>query len=355
MGVTSLIQSGALFRNKRTNGFDCRIALTLTSNSALLPSTQTDFPVLISLTHNVFRSVVYGGRVKTSTSGVPNDVVFCADNELLFPLNFEIFYWNAVTGAILAWVKIPSCALGTIFYAGVGKAALISFQGNVNGTWNSAYKGAWNLGDGSSLSLADSTSNGNTLTNANVVAAAGPFGGGGSFNGSNATLSLGSAPVAAVPLTFEAWINTSATAVTMSILYTGGGSLAWNGWFIQQSGTNAEAVAVSATVFGTSSLAASLNSWHLIMGVMTTNSSRVVYVDGVAGTPETSSLTPAFTPNGLTIGASNHQGVTDNFMTGSLAFPRISNVARSADWAKALFSNQGDPASFMSAAFSVAA
>lgn len=171
--------------------FSYKATFTVTSNSALLPATQTDYPLLVSVTDNALKSAANGGPIVNTDAGRPADFGFYSDTGLTTLLDFEVKFWNPVTGELVAFVKIPSLALGTVFYAGMGDAAIATFQGDINGTWISAYKAVIHMPDGTTLTANDSTSGANHGTNTDATAVVGQIGGGAAdFNGISARITL---------------------------------------------------------------------------------------------------------------------------------------------------------------------
>jgi hypothetical protein len=127
-----------------------------------------NFPVLISSTIAGLKTVANGGNVQ---SGTGLDIAFFSDATLLTKLDHEVESWDAATGAIIAWVRIPTLtvAVNTVIYLAYGDASVVTSQQNVPGVWEASYHGVWHFGTGgvnySTSMRADSTSNGNNLSN----------------------------------------------------------------------------------------------------------------------------------------------------------------------------------------------
>jgi hypothetical protein len=49
------------------------------------------------------------------------------------PLTWELEFYNGVNGVAIAWVNIPSLALGTVFYVAYGDPTIFTFQGGAAG------------------------------------------------------------------------------------------------------------------------------------------------------------------------------------------------------------------------------
>jgi YD repeat-containing protein len=300
--------------------------------------------VLISGTYSYLATTGNGGNV-TSSNGY--DIMFTSDPAGTNILPFEQESYNASTGAVIYWVKVPTVShtTDTVIYMFYGNPGITTDQSNRNAVWDSNYMGVWHLPNGTTLNTNDSTANGNNFTISGATATTGEIGGGASFNGTSAVLSLSSDPVTSTPLTISAWVNsTSGTGVFLSTLCDSGCSI-WNGFYLS---AGASATEVSNNSFNSSSGSASSNAWHYVVGVFASSTSRTVYIDGVPSTTNTANSTPAYTPNSLYIGAARHDGTTDNYFSGKVDEPRISSAARSADWITTEYNNQSSPSTFYS-------
>ena len=91
-----------------TNGYNYRKTITFDEAEITGTTDLTNFPVLISLTDTSLRTVANGGRV-TNASGF--DIIFTDTSDT--QLNHEIESYNATTGVIVMWVKIPTLSYNT--------------------------------------------------------------------------------------------------------------------------------------------------------------------------------------------------------------------------------------------------
>src|SRR5678815_5698623 len=84
-------------------------SIPVTINSGQVPSTQTDFPVLVNFTDARFKTVGNGGHVQNS-SGF--DIRPYSDAALTTAITgYELERYNASTGEVVMWVKV--CLLYT--------------------------------------------------------------------------------------------------------------------------------------------------------------------------------------------------------------------------------------------------
>ena len=71
----------------------------------LVPSTQSNFTVLVSVTDPALKTVANGGHVANANG---YDIGFYADSGGTTKLKWEVEKYNGTTGNLIAWVKIPS-------------------------------------------------------------------------------------------------------------------------------------------------------------------------------------------------------------------------------------------------------
>ena len=317
-------------------------------------SDSTDFPVSVVFTSTTMKPVGSGGHINNTVTShgqtVPADLAFFSDSGLTTLLNFEIESYDATAGTIVAWVKIPTLShtSDALFYMGYDDAAVVTFQGNVTGTWNSGFKGVYHLADGTTLNLLDSTSGANTATNHNTVtASAGQVDGSATFVGVSsqylsATAGFGGITALTVSMWLKGEVNAGSFQGLVSkgtggfqdfILFKGSsGDFQKAGLYMQNSiGGNTGNLATTAVVFdfgGTT-------QHHF---VVTWDGATVrTYVDGAADV--TGSLTGTLDNSDSTITMGSYS-TPSNYYDGAMDEIEFSNVARSADWITATFNNQ---------------
>ena len=151
----------------------------ITIDNTKVPANQTNFPVLVSGTYDGtggepdIRTAANGGHVQNTANGgvsgaytVPADLVFSPNDDGSAPYDFEVQEYDATTGKIIAWVRIPalSSTVDTVFYMVYGDAAVVVSQEDVAGTWNANYMAVLHLveeGDGTPDEFKDSSGNAN--------------------------------------------------------------------------------------------------------------------------------------------------------------------------------------------------
>lgn len=188
---------------------------SITVNHAHVGGALTSYPVLINSTLTYLRTVANGGQVQNANG---YDIIFLSDaNDETSLLNWEIEKYTATSGLIVAWVKLPtlSSSIDTVFYMKYGNAAITTFQGNVVGTWQTAFKAVWHLpGNEAGVvipDLLDSTSNNNDGTAGglgNQKTVPGQADGGCSFSGGGNGITCGTdSSLALQSFTVSGWFE----------------------------------------------------------------------------------------------------------------------------------------------------
>lgn len=335
----------------------------ITIDHAKIPNTdQSNFPVLISGTYPDLAAVANGGSVQSSNG---YDVIFTSDCNCSSQLNHEVETYNATTGAVNYWVKVPelSHTTDTVIYMCYGNAAIDSSQQNAAGVWDANFKAVWHVPNGSVLNLDDSTTNHN-LTNKDATATTGKVDGGVSFDG-NAQY-VGSAQHAdfswANLRAVEFWMKLGNTTQVLPRLFSNsdGGSDGWSiTWIdppsVAASGLAGKFLTVSIGTQATPSIQrqtpdnGTINTagvWHHVAVIGDGTTVAAIYLDGspVTVSNYTGNITNT-TTTGLNIGRRNNGA---RYFNGALDELRLSNAQRSADWIKTEYNNQSSPATFYS-------
>lgn len=331
---------------------------TLTVDHTKVPNTdQAYFPVLVSLTDATLKTVANSGHVQNASG---YDVEFWSDSGHTTKLDYEVERYNASTGELIVWVKIPTLShtADTVFYMTYDDSSVSAFQGNVNGTWDdggSNYnKLVWHLPNGTSLSANDSTSNAQngTFSTSPPTATTGQIDGGGSFNGSTQYISKTSptVPTGTTTRTMSCWFKKTATTSSVFCGYGPNSSGSdtfflyyYTGYSNLWLSANASLLKIPWT-YDTNMhyLAATLPSGTLL-------SNCLMYLDG---SPATVTVVTDGTLNtvagNFTVGVRPDIPGGNNWcMTGTLDEIHLSSTARSADWIKTEWNNQSSPGTFI--------
>lgn len=312
-----------------------------TVQTGQVPSTQTNFPVLILVTNTRFKTVGNGGHVQNANG---YDIRPYSDSGLTTALTYELVpsTYNASTGFFEMWVKVPSLANGSVIYLGYGNNA-ISTDGSSSGTWDTNYKGVYHLANGSTLNSNDSTSNANNGTAVNSpTAISAQVDGGATFNGLTQGINLAASLITGTntAFTISSWVNFTTPGTFLGIVgqYLGGDP----GRLIFGQLTGNIVLFVGGASFNTP-LTYNDTTWHYVHVTFDTSANSIIYVDGASKVTAGMTLTTwAATNTGIGSGDTSQ----DFPWNGSLDEVRISNTVRSANWITTEYNNQSAPSSF---------
>ncbi len=328
---------------------------------------HADFPLLFNTTDPVLRTTGNGGRV-TSASGW--DIIFatsptCADSTSCGgrKLDHEIESYNPATGELVAWVRLPSIADGTVVYVHYGDAAVSATTENRSGVWSSGYRGVWHLREtpaGAAGEVKDSTVNANHGTGevpGNFPAqAAGQIAGSLSFTGTldRAVGVADNASIRLVDLTVSGWARTASVDAQARLIVSrwNASSSSANYWLGKLDAANmafgVHSGGVANTVYAPLGLVNN-NAWHYVVGVVdSATASLRLYVDGVQAGAKTYPGPVQTGTSDLKIGRSSDTALQD--WSGGIDEVRVGGVARSAGWIETEYRNQGSPSTFYSLA-----
>jgi hypothetical protein len=124
--------------------------------SRIMGGPHTDHPVLINIIDPNLRTVAFGGNVR-SASGF--DIEFRA-SDLVTILDHEIEQYAPSTGALVAWVRLPTMTNGTnvTIHAYYGDPSVTCARNNPRQVWDANYRYVYHVGESGGANPADSTS-----------------------------------------------------------------------------------------------------------------------------------------------------------------------------------------------------
>ena len=159
----------------------------MTIDHTKVPSTQSNFTVLVSVTDPALKTVANGGHVANANG---YDIGFYADSGGNTKLKWEVEKYDGTSGNLIAWVKIPSVSSSsdTVFYLMYGNSSINTDQSDPPNTWDSNFKGVWHMADSAAnTTIRESTvtgANGTNNANTSSKTATGQIGNALSYNGS---------------------------------------------------------------------------------------------------------------------------------------------------------------------------
>ncbi len=308
----------------------------VTINTGQVPSAQTDFPILISVTDARFKTVANGGHVKNANG---YDIRPYSDAPPVTALTYELERYNGSTGEVIMWVKRSSVSDGLITYLAYGDASL-NTDGSSSATWSNSFTSVYHLKDGTTLSVADSTG-GNNGTNHGVTAATGQIDGAGGFvSASSQYIDLGS-PASTAATTISCWVKATSFPNAYQCLY----GRQSNFMFVKSNGKLAIYLQGNTVNYdGTGSHTLLTGTWYYLTHTYNSVAGLVGYVN--ASSDGTAVASGAIAVSFFQTDIGQDPVNAGRFWNGVIDEIQISSVARSASWITTEYNNQSSPSTF---------
>lgn len=340
------IASAEAFGSPALNvSYSYRRAITI--DRTKVAAAQSDFPVLIAGTWAALATVANGGRVQSSSG---YDIAFYADAAGATKLDYERVSWDASTGKVEFWVRIPSLATATdtVIYLHYGNSSVTTDGSNKTGVWDTNYAAVYHLdAPGGTLSAADSTANGRNGTVTGATSGTGKAGGAASFASGN-KIQIAGLIGSPSSITIAGWGSLSTVGSLGSEFISIGDAVA-----IRLDDKNAAASTLKSNAFyhtssGWSSIGSGSNyagtGWHHFAYTATAGS-QVLYVDGAAVASDTVANAISYSGVGSNTFIASHANGDSNYpFTGLIDEVRISSAVRSASWIATEYASVNDPA-----------
>jgi hypothetical protein len=299
----------------------------------------TDFPVL-------FASQIDRTHV-TDANG--NDIGFGPNGDGSSPFFWEMERYNSATGDVVAHFKATTLhAVADTFACFYGDNTVSTFQSVASSVWNSAYLGVYHYRDGTTLSLADSTSNGNNGAPTNSpIAGAGKVDGGMALASVSTQYASTSNAINPAAITVECWVNATSFPHGYNTVWSriNGSVTVYSQFFITSAGKTAAYLQnVGATQLDPGSITLSTSTFYKVDWTYSTGTGLASYVNNAsAGTAGGGFVLDT---SAVTSYAGHDSATSSREWNGILDELRISNTVRSADWLTASYRNQNAPATF---------
>lgn len=329
-----------------SNGYTYRRELVV--DSSKVGATETNFPIMVSVTNDSLKSVSEGGNV---VNGTYLDIRFETTDGT--QLSHEIITYADTTGKVVAHVKIPSLSssVDTTIYMYYGAEPEASEE-DVANVWT-VYEAVWHLEEnpsGTAPQIVDATGNGYDMTSQGSMTTGDMSSIGDltalDFDGVNDYLETPASHstysgVSGEVMWHSCWIDnlSSVTSNDMTISFGQyfGDSFIDGEMLIQSSGDNSGWSA--ATSAGDSNP-------HLMVGYYDQGGEYIIYKDGLEVLQKNTSDTEAGTGTIRIGNGHGSAGTREVLMTmGEVRWAK-SNLG--ADWALTEYKNQSDPGTFLS-------
>jgi hypothetical protein len=329
-------------------------AITLNTTSIGMSGNLSNFPALLSIQDN---ALIITGKCTDAvqTPNGPNYDFAFIDPSSSTELNYQVESYNQTTGTLLVWVKIPTLYAATnntlTFYFGSLNPPTTHNTAFFNATWPSDYQVVYHFNESAySGSITDATSNGHTGTASGMTSAdyvSGKINNAYTFNGSSKKISANPVNISGA-FTISAWIKLTATGIDQKVMtnQTSSGYSSGGYKLGVYSNNIPEAESGLPSTRGATPTAPTLSTgtWYYVQGVFT-GTTLSVYVNG-SQYSIVSTATAPFSTSNFYVGVG--EGGNIYYFNGLIDEPRVSNVAKSADWIKAEYTDQNNPVTFTS-------
>ena len=322
-------------------------------------TTLSNFPFLFNVTDANLATTAHSGHV-TSANGY--DIMFRGvDNTTCggansCTLDYEVESYNGTTGALTAWVRIPSlntnaASSNTTIRIYYGNSDITSSIQNPTGVWDTNYKAVWHLSDNGNTTVNDSTSNnddGTAAANTSTKTTAGQIASALTFNGTSDYIYTTTQFTNPQGFTTSAWFKTSTASghkiVGFESNQTGTASANYDRMLYMGTDGKVYAAAYNGQIYtATSTNTLADGNWHYVVGsFLDTGNVLKLYVDGLLN----NSTTVGGYENSTgywRMGSYKLTGWTaaaDGYFTGTIDETHISSTIRNADWIITEYCNQ---------------
>jgi hypothetical protein len=321
----------------------------------------TNFPMAFSGTYAYLATTANGGKVESANGW---DIMFTSDVTGMAKLDHEVESWNAVTGAVNMWVRIPtaSATVPTVIYLWYGKAC-VAAQENRTGVWDSNYRLVWHMaGTGGATLAVDSTTYAKNGTGLNgVLGTTAKFGGGAQFDGTNDYLMT---PLISNPpftnVTISAWVRPNAAGgMVMAEIGQPTANSGWHDSHVEVSNTGISRACmwiggIRCVNAGSGITGGSWN--YMVMRYAASGTTLSGIHNGNAPvTSVATKLWPSTSNLYYSVGAIDAtNGGSGGYFNGTLDEIRISNIARTNAWLTAEYNSTNSPSTFYTVGAEVA-
>ncbi|MFA5667606.1 MAG: DUF2341 domain-containing protein [Balneolaceae bacterium] len=303
---------------------------SVTVNASRVQGTNTDFPVLVSVTDTDLKNNV------ENANGY--DIIFAENADGTSILNHDLESYSSASGKLVAWVKVPSISSSAnkTIYMFYGNSS-VSTDLSSTATWDSDYRLVMHM----TPDLSDATSYANNGSNNGSSSATGMIGDGRSFNRNNnhhISVAHNSSLNLTNQITMSFWVNLSTTS-PLSYL-TKGSDESYQAYSRNNGRPEFRRNGNSSSRRLRSNTQISQNSWVYLTYVKSTTA-KFIYINGDLDV--TGSDTGTFDTNNKALIISRD----GNGLDGLMDEVRVSSIPRSADWIKTEYNNQSSPNTFI--------
>ena len=349
--------TGYSYRKKITIDKSKVVALNVASGSTVVKQDLPNFPVLVQIQSDDL-AYVPGLCSNKISNPEGKDISFALSTSPTSPLNFQIENYEAETGKLTCWVKIPllsasgTSSTTTSFYLYYGSTLLHNpLSTTALNVWSDDFSRIWHFkNDGAPAVSADASSgiSGQAATGSAGVAEGNfvdsKIGKGISLNGSSEYFS--SALENSTTVHFSAWIKPNVVAQEQVIVANDSVNGEFrNGYVFKITAAgklSMEFYSSKTTTKATSLISLEPNQWQHIVGAVS-ETQFLLYLNGIKITSMTLGRLGA--GGSVSIGKSKQNAA---YFSGMMDELRIQKTAKAQEWIKTEYVNQENPTAFYS-------
>ncbi len=330
--------------------------LRLRIPAAQVTGPLTDFPVYVDLNDTVSRA-----DLKTKLGATATNLSFRLRTDAgTTVLAHELASWDAATGRLTAWVKLPTleatAGADTDFELLYGLPE-VAVAPNPPAVWSNGFLFVFHLDSLNGTTFANAANSASNGTAVNINGGrlkAGQLGPGVEFNNNNQVITFTNPITGSGPSTFSAWVSQKPTGDNDSLIQIGDGAASRSRFFYTRynnGGFNDGNIG--------SGLYHGLRDWFTGTNIQNVgvrllhwtylDQNGRIYVNGaeIGGSPRLYDNPADTAGTDGRIGNANAAFGGNMGLDGLVDEVRIANIARTAEWIAAEYANQNAPATFV--------
>ncbi|HJZ38965.1 MAG TPA: DUF2341 domain-containing protein, partial [Bacteroidales bacterium] len=314
-------------------GYAYEKTITIDAGEVAGPDDLVDYPILVNISVDAeLRTIVNGGNIYNNNG---YDIAFIDEDG--YKLDHEIERYEATTGQLIAWVRIPvlSTSANTVLKILYGNPQINTSDPSAADVWNSDFTGVWHLNDQNNI--ADAAGGDNIGTNNGTVDINGLIGFAQDFEASQMDyidISNESSFDIITNITVSAWVKRESYSTQWQAIITKGD----NSWRLHRnSSTNAACLHLTGGSNANGTINVNNGNWHYIVGTYDGTNSKL-FIDGVLDASGTGGGNISLGNYNVAIG--ENLQATGRYFDGIIDEARVLSATRSLEWIQTEYNNQ---------------
>lgn len=342
--LTVLTGLSAISVNAQPPGYAYGKQLSVDAGQVSGSSDLANFPMLVSFTDADLRTEANAGHVANANG---YDIIFVtAPCTPYTVLDHQLESYDPATGALVAWVRIPSLSASTdtqiyMFYGNSG----VSIDPSTTSVWNTNYRAVYFLDN----DFTDKTSNSHDATNNGTVNNASSKIGGGATFGTGDYVQAPTAGISLSAFTFSAWVNSAGFVASPRYILGHTTTPVFNNriqLYVDDAGGNLDLGLGNSHFLATNIYTFSTAQWYRLSLSWNGSTYRVYVNNAQVNSGSYTGLSALETY--IDIGNNGNAANRNEAWAGDIDGVVFYNAEMPADWLFTEYNNQNDPSSFYS-------